>query len=168
MTSRQGRLLFLLVLIACVSCDQATKGVADAHLMGQPAVRLWHGTVELVHTRNPGAFLSLGAELPTLLRTLLFGVGVTAVMLWLARAVLTARTMSGVRIVAAGLLIGGGAGNLIDRMFLGSVRDFAVVHLGPLHTGIFNAADVAVMAGVLGLLLLEWRAPRRRMDQRIT
>jgi signal peptidase II len=51
-------------------------------------------------------------------------------------------------------LTGGGLGNLIDRVFnAGAVTDFVVVGVGPLRTGVFNWADVLIMAGG-GLLLL--------------
>jgi hypothetical protein len=56
------------------------------------------------------------------------------------------------------LLLAGGIGNLIDRMFHdGLVIDFLNVGIGPVRTGIFNVADMAIMAG-FGLLLL-YRGP---------
>ncbi len=50
--------------------------------------------------------------------------------------------------------IGGGVGNLYDRIIKGSVTDFVHLKFGPLQTGIFNAADVSIMIG-LGLILLD-------------
>jgi signal peptidase II len=57
-----------------------------------------------------------------------------------------------------GLFAAGGASNWVDRVARGSVVDFLNVGLGPLRTGIFNVADVAIMAGVAILVLAEWRA----------
>ena len=51
-------------------------------------------------------------------------------------------------------MIGGGAGNLIDRLrFGGRVTDFIYLAAGPLHTGVFNIADMAITGGVLWLAL---------------
>jgi signal peptidase II len=58
------------------------------------------------------------------------------------------------QLAALGLIVGGGLGNWIDRILHdGNVTDFVSVGLGPLRTGIFNFADVAVMAGMLWLLV---------------
>ena len=47
----------------------------------------------------------------------------------------------------------GGIGNLVDRVLRhGLVTDFAVVHIGPLHTGVFNLADVLIIIGVAAIL----------------
>ena len=59
------------------------------------------------------------------------------------------------RLAAAGLVlfVAGGLSNLIDRLAMGSVIDFLNVGIGPFRTGIFNVADVAIMAGVALLLV---------------
>ena len=57
------------------------------------------------------------------------------------------------------LIVAGGLGNLYDRVFEGgAVTDFLNVGVGPLRTGIFNVADVAIVAGVL-LMMLSSKAP---------
>ena len=50
------------------------------------------------------------------------------------------------------LFLAGGASNWVDRLVHGRVVDFLNLGIGPLRTGVFNVADVAIMAG-LGLLL---------------
>ena len=69
------------------------------------------------------------------------------------------------RLAAAGLLlfVAGGISNLVDRIAMGSVIDFLNVGIGPIRTGIFNVADVAILAGI-ALLLFERLAPARRAD----
>ena len=56
-------------------------------------------------------------------------------------------------IVGLTFIIGGGIGNMIDRVLYGSVTDFMLIDLGLVKTGIFNAADVSVMIGT-GMILL--------------
>ncbi|MCB0052448.1 MAG: signal peptidase II, partial [Caldilinea sp.] len=59
-----------------------------------------------------------------------------------------------VTLIAIALLLGGGIGNLIDRLVNeGRVIDFMNVGIGSLRTGVFNVADMAIMAGV-GLIML--------------
>jgi hypothetical protein len=66
------------------------------------------------------------------------------------------------QIVGLSLICGGGIGNLIDRWAYGYARDFLNVGIGSVRTGIFNVADVALMAGCLVVLL----AKRRRTSSK--
>ena len=59
--------------------------------------------------------------------------------------------------VGLSLFVAGGASNWIDRVIRGSVVDFINVGIGPLRTGIFNVADVAIMLGAGVLLFAELR-----------
>ena len=56
-------------------------------------------------------------------------------------------------LVGMALFVAGGSSNLLDRLTRGSVIDFMNVGLGPLRTGIFNVADMAIMLGA-GLVIL--------------
>ena len=55
------------------------------------------------------------------------------------------------------LVLAGGASNWVDRVARGSVVDFMNVGVGPIRTGIFNVADVAIMVGVAVLVLAGFR-----------
>jgi signal peptidase II len=64
--------------------------------------------------------------------------------------------------LALGLQIGGALGNLVDRIFRGSVVDFLDVNFWPLHEWpVFNLADSAIVVGVALLLLSTWRQERK-------
>jgi signal peptidase II len=77
-------------------------------------------------------------------------VAVIALAIWMARS----RTL--LATVALGLIIGGAIGNAIDRLAYGAVVDFALFHLeiggNTFNWYVFNLADVAIVAGVIGLL----------------
>jgi signal peptidase II len=95
-------------------------------------------------------------------RTLIFTGLVAVFLLGLLVWVLRTADISKMAVVAASLVIGGGIGNLIDRVaFNGGVTDFMNMGIGSLRTGIFNVADVWIMAGVVLLALTPdmWRAP---------
>lgn len=57
-------------------------------------------------------------------------------------------------LLGVALLVGGGVSNLLDRIIHGTVIDFMNVGIGPLRTGIFDVADMAIMLGV-GIVMLE-------------
>lgn len=146
-----GRILALLaVLFVSVGCDRATKSLAQQHLSATEPLLLLDGIVQLRYAENSGAFLSLGATLPPAIQMWVF-VGVVTVLL-VAMAIFALRQWESVHpgvLLAFALFIGGGLGNLIDRVTNdGRVIDFMVVGVGPLRTGIFNVADMAIMAGV--------------------
>ncbi len=148
----QRRLILAAIIVITISLDQGTKLLARRMLMNSDPVR--KGVLTLLHTENPGAFLSLGSELPPNVRHLIFD-GLVSIGLLVAGFVLfTGRMQPGPDDVAIAFIIGGGAGNLIDRFRLGGrVTDFIYLAAGPLHTGVFNVADMAITGGVLWLAL---------------
>lgn len=145
-------LVIAAVLFGTIGCDQATKVIARDALSAGPSVSLFGGLVRLVYAQNPGAFLSLGAGMSDTARFWIFTALVAGVLAWAAWKLATDRAMGWLRTVAWTLVVAGGLGNLIDRLARGSVIDFMIVGAGPVHTGIFNVADVAIMAGLAILL----------------
>lgn len=88
-------------------------------------------------------------------------VGSLAAVVWLARWMW--REPSRLGVVALALIIGGALGNAVDRIAYGAVADFVHLHYGDLSWYIFNVADAAIVAGVVGLLYDSFR-PRRAED----
>ena len=141
------RIALVVLLVGTVGCDRVTKHFAAATLTQMPRQSFFADTVRLEYVENPGAFMGLGAEWPPAVRIALFTVGNG--LLLSAMAVTAWRLgWSGPALVGMGLLLAGGVSNLGDRVTRGSVIDFLNVGLGPLRTGIFNVADMAVMLGV--------------------
>jgi signal peptidase II len=159
----------LAVLLLCVGCDQVTKKIARQSLDGQPPLSYCADTVRLVYAENPGAFLGLGGELPSNYRWFLLVVvnalvasGIGVYLVWNTR-------MPPVRALACALLLGGAIGNLIDRVrFDGLVIDFLNLGVGPLRTGIFNVADVAVSVGAVLLILPHFAAKPDAASEPVT
>ncbi len=148
---------FLVVLASCVGCDHASKRVAEAWLAGAGSLAVAGDTIQFQLAENPGAFMSLGAALPESVRQLiLLGMVpllIALVCLHFARLVHVARAQW----LALALVAGGGIGNWLDRVLHdGTVTDFVSIGVGGLRTGIFNLADLAVVAGVGLLLVSSW------------
>ncbi len=159
---RVKRFLFIVVVLAaCVVCDQATKFIAESVLPADGALSYLGDTVRLQRVYNRGAFLSVGTALPDQWRFLIFTIGSGAFLLALLLYALFGKISSWTALTGIALIVAGGIGNLLDRIADGGVVvDFINVGIGPVRTGIFNVADMAITAGVLIFLWDAWRRKR--------
>jgi len=155
------------ILLGCVGCDQATKSLARDYLRHHAAVSFLGDTLRLQYAENPGAFLSLGASLPHEWSTTVFTVGGSLLVIAVAIYAFLTLKAEWLRIVAVSLICAGGIGNIADRVrYGGYVVDFLNVGVGPLRTGIFNVADMALMGGV-ALLIYRQLRPAERFSARV-
>jgi signal peptidase II len=147
--------------LVTIGCDQATKAVSISELATGPDRSFLADVIRLGYVENTGGFLSLGAGLRPAVRTSVFtvatGFGLVALLVMAIR-----RRTHGWAAVGLVLLVSGGASNWFDRLIRGSVVDFLHVGLGPVRTGVFNVADVAIMAGAMMFVLGGIRPPRAR------
>jgi len=153
-TFRRGALLCLL-LAATAGCDRVTKHLAVTTLAGTSGYSYLGDTVRLDYHENPGGFLSAGATWRPQTRAVVFQV---ANGFFLLGTLLLLVRYQWSRLAAVGLILfaAGGVSNWIDRVATGTVIDFMNVGIGSFRTGIFNVADVAIMAGVTLLILDRW------------
>ena len=128
-----------------VVIDQLIKHWATASLLPVGQMDVLPGIVELRYCLNDGMAFSMLAGKQTLL------IGMTSVMLVVVAAMLFARKMPVWERVSWTLVLGGGVGNLIDRVLNGVVVDYINVLF--MRFAIFNFADICVCVGV-GLLML--------------
>lgn len=155
---RRGLLLCLL-LAGTAGCDRMTKHLAVTTLAGMPEQSYLGDTVRLEYHENAGGFLSAGATWQPTVRTAVFQ-GANAIFL-LGTLVMAVR-FKWSRWAGFGLMLflAGGLSNLVDRIALGSVIDFLNIGIGPIRTGIFNVADVAILLGIALLVADRYRARR--------
>jgi signal peptidase II len=146
MTPTTVRWLLAATLLFTIGCDRVTKHLATATLAGVPGRSYLGDTFRFGYAENPGGFLSLGATLAPGVRTVIF-TGATGAILVALLAALVRRRWSGWPAFGLALFIAGGLSNWIDRFVRGSVVDFMNVGIGPVRTGVFNVADVAIMTG---------------------
>lgn len=137
--SRRATVVVLTVAAATILADLGTKVWAEAALEGGAVDFGW---VALRLAENPGVAFSLGAGAPTWVVSAVTAVAVVALAVMAMRGVLHPPA-------AAGLLLGGGLGNLIDRLGDGTVTD--MIDFGWFPS--FNVADISLNVGV-GLVLL--------------
>lgn len=142
-------LILLSVVGGTLFIDQVSKYVARYYLENEGMFSYFFDTVRFDYYENSGAFLGLGESLSPFVKTLLFSVFASSIILGLAIWVLRTRTVNFLTIVACGLIIGGGGGNVVDRILNeGAVMDFINMGVGEFRTGVFNVADMAILSGI--------------------
>ena len=132
--------LSVLAAAVLVGVDQLIKRWATAVLLPKTAMTLIPGVLELRYFLNDGMAFSMLAGKQTLL------IAVTSLMLLGVLWMLFARKLTPLERVAWTLVLGGGIGNLIDRVATGVVVDY--INLLFMRFAVFNFADICVCVGV--------------------
>ena len=149
MISGRSALRAAVLAAAVVVADQATKTLVRNNVDYGSRDGVFPG-VEIVHVRNRGVAFGLFVDGGIVL--VLIGVAaVSALLIFFAR-----HSRRPLVWLPTGLLLGGAAGNLIDRLDRGYVTDFIDIPLWPS----FNVADVSITLGVLTLLYVLEGPPR--------
>ncbi len=125
-------------------CDQLTKAITVASLTPGQSLPLLPHVLHVTYVQNTGAAFGLFKG-----QQLVFIVFSIIVIAWMIRELLTKPAMDKVRRWACALLLGGAAGNLIDRLRFGYVVDFIDLRVWP----VFNIGDSAITIGVSLLVL---------------
>lgn len=141
---RRGLLAATVLAVAVV--DQVSKIAAVNALEGKPSIDLIGEWFQLTLLRNPGAAFSMGTNSTWLFTTI-------QIVFIVAVAIASKYLRTPWPAVSAGLIAGGAAGNLLDRLFrdpafyFGHVVDF----LSARGFAVFNLADAAITVGVIML-----------------
>lgn len=162
-STKQKILLIGVTSFISIALDQYTKYLATQHLLGQAEHSWWNNFFVLTYSINHGAFLGLGHNLPETLRNIIFSGIVGLFLLGFAVYALRDKTMNSLQNLACGLVLSGGFSNLYDRITNnGGVVDFMNMGIGGLRTGIFNVADMAIMAGVFLLVIFTYKSDAKK------
>ena len=146
-----------------VVADQATKALVQRSMTLHESIPIVP-SISLTYTRNPGAAFSLLADADPTFRSWFFlvisAVALTLVMFFLRRV----ERGDWWTLSALALILGGAAGNLLDRLRHGEVIDFIDLYIGRYHWPVFNVADSGITVGML--MLLGQAFLQRRPDTR--
>ncbi len=146
-------ILVITSLFILVGCDQATKQAAYKQLKDNPKTET-AGIIHLQYIENDGGMLSLGTNLPDTLKLIIFILIVSVFLTILFIYIIKNQQEYFLKQFALILILSGGLGNLIDRVFNeGNVIDFIRVRLPLIENGIFNIADFYVTMGFIMFLL---------------
>ncbi len=143
---------YLIVIVLSLTLDRVSKWYIDSHMTVGDSVDVINGFFAITYVRNDGiAFGMLGGKVSILV--ILTALLIIAIAVYLFRKRTTLHPLAAYGIAA---VIGGGAGNLIDRISAGYVIDFLDFKVWP---PVFNVADIFVCVGcgmvIVWLLFIE-------------
>ena len=144
----------IVVVLAIVVLDQIVKAMVRSRLMLHESITVIPGFFDLTRVHNTGAaygFLD-GVDFP--FKTALLACVAAAALVGLSVYAVKLERSQVLTRAGLTLVIGGAAGNLIDRVTAGYVLDFFDLYRGDWHFWAFNVADSAISIGV-ALMILE-------------
>ena len=145
--------LFGAVNLCVIAADQWTKVVVERNMFLNEFITIVPNFFDIRYIRNTGAAFGLMARLPDGARMpFLIGVSILAMALIFYLFVKAEKERTAY-VLSLSLVFAGAAGNLIDRIMFGEVRDFLHMHIYNLSWPIFNIADSAI---TVGIILLAW------------
>ena len=160
-TKFSPKMTFVVFTLVTLVFDQLSKIWAAAVLTPWQMTSYFNDLFRIGYTENHGAFLSLGGTMSESMRTMVFigvvGVFLTGIIIYVFRD----KKLNNKMAIAWALIVSGGASNWLDRVLNdGGVIDFLNVGIGSLRTGVFNIADMFILAGAGLLLFYGWQEER--------
>ncbi len=144
-------ILLLAIIVGAVALDQLTKWLTVVYLDYQQSFPLWQDVLHLTHHRNEGAAFGMLSDHRWVFMVF-SSVAIVALLVYLFRFTPKSRLVR----ISLAMIIGGGIGNMIDRLALGYVIDFIDFTL--IDFAIFNVADSFVTVGaflIMGYLIYD-------------
>ena len=144
-------ILIFAIIIGAVALDQLTKWLTVIYLDYRESFPLWKDVLHFTHERNEGAAFSMLSD-----QRWVFMVFSTVAIIGLLIYLIFFRPKSKFVQVTLAMIVGGGIGNMIDRIWLGYVIDFIDFTL--INFAVFNIADCFITVGafaLMGYLLLD-------------
>ena len=155
-------IVLIAVIVGSVGLDQLTKYLAVEFLKPIKSYPLWKGVLHLTYIENEGAAFGMLSNHRWVFM-IFSSVAIVGVSVYLFRFCREGKWVK----VALAMIVGGGIGNMIDRIALGYVVDFVDFTL--IHFAVFNVADSFVSVGAVMLviwfvrgMILEYRSEKQK------
>ena len=164
--SRPNLVGLSLLSLGALAADQVSKHAVERFTAPGSLRVLIPGLLNLVHTTNPGVAFGLLADSENAWRApllIIFSVAVIVMLVWLLA---TGRAGGRAGECGIALILGGAAGNVLDRFLHHSVTDFIDFHIGSHHWYTFNIADSAIVIGAALVVLELFRDARHPSQER--
>jgi len=141
-------------IVLLVGLDQATKKLAEIHLAGKGTVPVLGNFLVLNFITNRGGFLSFGSGVSNYLWYAFFIILPLVSLIAISIYIIAKKRNDSYYLSFWVFFTSGGAGNIMDRILYGEVRDFLNIGIGTLRTGIFNVADIYLNVFALVVVVL--------------
>ncbi|HMI01967.1 MAG TPA: signal peptidase II [Pedobacter sp.] len=148
-----ARILILLLILFNIGCDQLTKIVVREHVDYDEQIPVIKNHFTILKVENTGAFLSSGESLPLPVKFVFLSLLPLFILGYALYYLMVKRNLNRLLMIGISCIIGGGLGNLYDRMVFGSVTDFLHLDFVIFQTGVFNLADLSISLGALLILI---------------
>jgi signal peptidase II len=162
-----GRQIQVLIAAAILILDQVVKVVVRSRLDLYESVSVIPGVLSLTRVHNTGAAFGLMNAMDFPYKTLIVALIATAALSGLALYAATLDPLQRLSRLGLAFIIGGAAGNLIDRLAYGYVLDFVDAYYGGWHFWAFNVADAAITFGVALMILDILGVGRHRVSRAV-
>jgi signal peptidase II len=160
--------LILFILALNIGCDQVSKSIVRHKLDANSQIGFLHNHITLLDVENTGAFLSLGDSLSRPVKLVLLNILPLLAVVFGLGFVLVKTDLSKITVLGIILIVGGGFGNIYDRIVHGSVTDFMHIDFVIFQTGVFNVADMSIMAGTFMILLEAYLKRKKQVEPETT
>ena len=155
---RKRNLLITTIVFLSIMLDQISKIWVRNNFESYIENSIIGDVFTLIKVENTGAFLGMGSELSEIPRVLLLIVLPIIVLISITIYTYIDKSLDKISIIGFSLIIGGGIGNIFDRIVYGSVTDFLYLDFGGIFkTGIFNIADLSVTTGMILILISSFK-----------
>jgi signal peptidase II len=149
------------IAAAVLLLDRVTKWIIESRVSFSETYKVIPGFFDIVNSQNRGVAFGILNDSTSEWRTTLLVVVSIAAVIVVSAVLWNARRMDRLFFWALGLILGGAAGNVLDRIVWGRVTDFLLFYVGEYQWPAFNVADSAIVIGS-GLLLLDQFRPKRQ------
>ncbi|NNL81922.1 MAG: signal peptidase II [Winogradskyella sp.] len=158
-------LIIVSVIVLNIALDQISKIIVRSTIAYREVIEIIGDKFILTNVENTGAFLGMGSELSTTMKTIFLLILPVVVLGYVVYYIIKTKSLNKLSLIAFCCIVGGGIANVFDRIVYGSVTDFLFIDLGGVfRTGIFNIADLSVTTGMLILIYFSI-FPKKNIEQ---
>ena len=164
---RSGRALQAATVIVIVALDQFVKMLVRGRLAYGDSIEVIPGLLDLTRVHNTGAAFGMLNNLHFQYKSIVIPLVATAALAGLAMYAATLDASQRLSRIGLTFVVGGAAGNLIDRVVYGYVLDFVDFYWNGWHFWAFNVADASITVGVVFMILDLLGAGRIRVSRTV-
>tara|TARA_B100001996_G_scaffold378565_1_gene362927 strand:- start:629 stop:1111 length:483 start_codon:yes stop_codon:yes gene_type:complete len=158
MLEKKRNISISIIIALSIFLDQISKILIRNNVDQYSDIKLIGEYFILTNVENSGAFLGMGSDFSPIIKMIFLLILPVIVLTCIIIYVYRDKEIDKISLIGFSIIIGGGIGNIFDRIMYGSVTDFLFINLGGIFkTGIFNIADLAVTTGMILILLMSFK-----------